>query len=230
MTRRAPRSSDGGRSEAIEALGRTAAVLTGRTLSSESREKFERYLDLLVTWNRAQRLTAFYSPRDIAQRLFADSLLFWELLPPRPLSMVDIGAGAGIPGIPLRILDPGISLTLIESKQKRVSFLRTISRELGLEKEIAVFEGRAEGLRNQVIESKGEFDIAVSRSVGPLEEIAPIALKYLRPQGLFICSGPPPDHPRPNPRLEAIGCEVTYDVRDFPRLGLKRMFIVVRAT
>ena len=112
---------------------------------------FPQYLDLLLLWNRAQNLTGFESAPEIVRGLFEDSLLFLPLLPDRPLRVVDIGAGAGIPGMPLRIIDEGIEVTLIESKRKRVSFLRTVRRELGLEKSVVIEEGRAEVLVSEVV-------------------------------------------------------------------------------
>ena len=100
--------------------------------------------------------------------------------------------GAGIPGMPLRIIDERIEVTLIESKRKRVSFLKTLRRELGLEKSVAVEEGRAEALVSEVLRRDGAFDVAVARAVGNLEQVVPTALQYLKPGGVFIVSAPPP--------------------------------------
>ena len=154
---------------ALEHLAHTARVLSGRPIDAKARGQFSRYLDLLLLWNRAQNLTGFESPAEIVRGLFEDSLLFLPLLPDRPLRVVDIGAGAGIPGMPLRIIDERIEVTLIESKRKRVSFLKTLRRELGLEKSVVVEEGRAEALVSEVLRRDGEFDVAVARAVGNLE-------------------------------------------------------------
>ena len=158
----------GGRAQqsALEHLAHTARVLSGRPIDAKAREQFSRYLDLLLLWNRAQNLTGFESPPEIVRGLFEDSLLFLPLLPDRPLRVVDIGAGAGIPGMPLRIIDERIEVTLIESKRKRVSFLKTLRRELGLEKSVVVEEGRAEALVSEVVRRDGAFDVAVARAVG----------------------------------------------------------------
>ena len=75
-------------------------------------------------------MTALESPAEIVRGLFLDSLLFLRLLPARPISLVDIGAGSGIPGLPLRLVDDRITLTLVESKRKRISFLLAVCREL----------------------------------------------------------------------------------------------------
>ena len=88
------------RQAALEHLANTARVLSGRAIDAKARGQFSQYLDLLLLWNRAQNLTGFDSPPEIVRGLFEDSLLFFPLLPDRPLRVVDIGAGAGIPGMP----------------------------------------------------------------------------------------------------------------------------------
>jgi 16S rRNA (guanine527-N7)-methyltransferase len=164
--------------------------LAGRAAIPEDRRRFERYLDLFVRWNRTHRMTALESPSAIVRDLFLDSLLFLPLLPPRPLTVVDIGAGAGIPGLPMRLVEPGIALTLVESKRKRVSFLLAACRELGLS-DVIVKEGRAEALVQSDAGLAGTFDAAVSRAVGPAPALFAVACKYLKPGGLFIAAGPP---------------------------------------
>ena len=208
---------------ALVHLAHTARVLSGRPIGARAREQFSRYLELLLLWNRAQNLTGFESPPEIVRGLFEDSLLFLPLLPDRPLRVVDIGAGAGIPGMPLRIIDDRIEVTLIESKRKRVSFLKTLRRELGLEKSVVVEEGRAEALVSEVLRRDGAFDVAVARAVGNLEQVVPAALQYLKPGGVFIVSAPPPA------RLADLEAEShgEWRILDYPDLGLKRGFLVV---
>jgi 16S rRNA (guanine527-N7)-methyltransferase len=212
------------RQSALDHLAHMARVLSGRPIDTKARGQVSQYLDLLLLWNRAQNLTGFESPPEIVRGLFEDSLLFLPLLPDRPLRMVDIGAGAGIPGLPLRIIDEGIEVTLIESKRKRVSFLKTVRRELGLEKSVIIEEGRAEALVSAVIRRDGEFDVAVARAVGNLEEVVPMALQYLKPGGVFIVSAPPPA------RLAGLGAEShgEWRILDYPDLGLKRGFFVAQ--
>jgi 16S rRNA (guanine527-N7)-methyltransferase len=210
---------------ALDHLAHTARVLSGRAIGVKARGQFSRYLDLLLLWNRAQNLTGFESPPEIVRGLFEDSLLFLPLLlPDRPLRVVDIGAGAGIPGMPLRIIDEGIEITLIESKRKRVSFLKTVRRELGLDNGLMIEEGRAEALASEVVRRDGEFDAAVARAVGNLRQVVPIALQYLKPGGVFIVSAPPPA------RLAGLGAESHGEWRivDYPDLGLKRGFFVAQ--
>jgi len=210
------------RQSALDHLAHTARVLSGRPLDAKARGQFSQYLDLLLLWNRAQNLTGLESPPEIVRGLFEDSLLFLPLLPDRPLRVVDIGAGAGIPGMPLRIIDEGIEVTLIESKRKRVSFLKTVRRELGLEKSVVIEEGRAEVLVSEVVRRDGPFDVAVARAVGNLRQVLPSALQYLKPGGVFIVSAPPPT------RLASLSAESLGEWRilDYPDLGLKRGYFV----
>jgi len=166
------------------------AVLAGRPATSEDRHSFQRYLDLFLRWNQVHRMTALDSAADVLRELFLGSLLFLALLPARPLKIVDIGAGAGIPGLPLRLADPGIALTLVESRRKRVSFLRAACRELRVP-DVAVKEARAEELTQQEPDLRGAFDVVVTRAVAPPVGLLPAALGYLKPGGLFIAAGPP---------------------------------------
>jgi 16S rRNA (guanine527-N7)-methyltransferase len=166
------------------------AALAGRPATGEDRRIFQQYLQIFLRWNQVHRMTALDSAGDIVRDLFLDSLRFLALLPPRPLEVADIGAGGGIPGLPIRLADPSISLTLFESRRKRVSFLRTACRELRLA-DVTVKEGRAEELIREEPGLRGAFDVVVTRAVGPAGGLLPVALEYLRPGGLFIASGSP---------------------------------------
>jgi 16S rRNA (guanine527-N7)-methyltransferase len=170
-------------------------ALAARPAGPEDRRRFRQYLDLFLRWNRTHRMTALDSPEAVVQDLFIDSLLFLALLPPRPLALVDIGAGAGIPGLPLRLADPAIAVTLVEARRKRVSFLLAAQRELDLG-DVAVKEARAEVLLEQEPGLVGAFDVVVARSVGPAAALLPLARKYLKAGGLFVVSGPPNPPPQ----------------------------------
>lgn len=173
----------------------TAIEAIAHPPAPEDRRRFQQYLDLFLRWNRTHRMTALESPAAVVRELFIDSLLFLPLLPPGPLAVVDIGAGAGIPGLPLRLAAPRLALTLVEARRKRVSFLRAVRRELGLE-DVAIEEGRAELLVERKPELAGAFDAVVARAVGPAAALRSTAFKYLKAAGILLISGPPDPVPR----------------------------------
>lgn len=211
---------DRGRAGALADLAAAIRHLTGRPARAEERERFEKYLDLLLLWSRTHRLTGLETDRDIVHKLFIDSLLFLPLLPPRPLRVVDIGSGSGIPGVPLKIVEPALGLTLIESRRKAVSFLAALKRALGLEG-VTVFHGRAEAMLLEEPESKGQYDVVVMRGLGVGPALLDDLREYLRPGGLIIISGPP------KARAAAVaspGSRLAYV--PYPPLGLERTFII----
>jgi 16S rRNA (guanine527-N7)-methyltransferase len=175
--------------------------LTEGPVGPDDRRRFQQYLDLFLRWNRTYRMTALESPDAIVQELFIDSLLFLPLLPSRPLTLLDIGAGAGIPGLPLRLADPAIAVTLVEARRKRISFLLAAQRELGLGN-LTVKEGRAEALVEQERDLGAAFDVVVARSVGPAIALWPVARKYLKRGGLLVVAGPP--NPLPQKPFEVV--------------------------
>ncbi len=198
--------------------------LGGRPATVQDRQRFTRYLDLLLEWNRVHDLTGHKQPRDIVRGLFLDSLLFLPQLPPRPIRLVDIGSGAGIPGLPLRILDPGIDLTVVESRRKRVSFLSTVRRELGLE--LTVVEGRAEEMLRQQPEIhgkfEGRFDAVTARGVAPSRSFLATCLQYARVGGRVIISAPPAPKRPPLPYPHARWVKAHPSIH-----GLDRSFLVI---
>lgn len=210
------------RRDVIAELAAAIRTITGHPPTARAREQFARYLDLLLEWNRVHRLTGFESPADVAEKLFQDSVLFLPLLPPRPLRLVDIGAGAGIPGVPLRLLDPRIALTLIESRRKRVSFLATVRRELAIE-DVQIAHGRAEDLIVQDAELHEQFDVAVMRAVSRSRELLAAVRYSLRLGGTLIASGPPRGQ---TADLDADGFRIEVKQLDYPRIGVSRRFLV----
>lgn len=208
MSRRSPDPLD----ELMVAL----QALAARPAGPDDRRRFRQYLDLFLRWNRTHRMTALDSPAAVVRDLFIDSLLFLALLPPRPLALVDIGAGAGIPGLPLRLADPSIAVTLVEARRKRVSFLLAAQRELDLG-DVAVKEARAEALLEQEPDLAGAFDVVVARSVGPATALLPLARKYLKAGGLLVVSGPPDPPPQEAFKIVRVAIPGTRKSRVFLR-------------
>jgi len=150
-------------------------------------DQFHKYLELLTEWQRVHRLLGSIDPRWIAENLFLDSLLFLKALPRGVHDLLDVGAGAGFPGIPLKIMAPQLRVTLVEARSRRASFLSTAVRELGLS-EVAVLNARAEAL----VERPGfRFDAVVTRCAGSVNAVLPLAVSFLKEGGVAVASGPP---------------------------------------
>jgi 16S rRNA (guanine527-N7)-methyltransferase len=127
----------------------------------------------------------------IVEHLILDSLLFLRLLPPSPNSILDLGSGAGLPGLPIKIVWRDVDVTLIESRRRRASFLTSVVRELQLERAHIV----ADRVEDREQDLAGRFDAVVMRCAGDVDELIPLASRLVVPQGLVIASGPP----RPKP-------------------------------
>lgn len=204
---------------ALDRLGAVAQALTGHPLPVETRIRFSRYAELIELWNRTHNLTSLRSPAEIVRGLFEDSLLFLRLVPRVAVRMVDIGAGAGIPGVPLHLVDSTVAIMLIEARQKRVSFLKTLKRELHLDDRVAVMEGRAEAILQVEPTLRATADVVVARGVGHSATLVRLAEQYLRPGGVFIVSGPPAADIAATDRA-------AWTIVELPEFRLARAFMV----
>jgi len=145
---------------------------------------------MLLSWNEKMNLTAITRPDEIVEKHFLDSLLLLAAKEiPTGVRWVDVGTGAGFPGIPLKIARPDIRLTLLDSLQKRTTFLTELSRELGQDNE--VIHGRAEELAHDSAYREA-FDYASARAVAALPLLCEVCLPYLREGGVF-CAMKGPD-------------------------------------
>lgn len=146
-------------------------------------ERLDIYARLLVEWNEKMNLTAITDPTGIAVKHFADSLTAAAYLPAGAFSLVDVGTGAGFPGVPLALLRPDCRLTLLDSLQKRLTFLDAVCRELGLTATLvharAEESGRDAALREQ-------FDVATARAVASLPTLCEYCLPLVKVGGRFI--------------------------------------------
>lgn len=141
-----------------------------------------RYAELLVEKNKVMNLTAITEPADIATLHFLDSAALLTLADFPNKSVADIGTGAGFPGVPLRILEPSIHLTLLDSLRKRIDFLQDVCADLNLE-DVACIHARAEEFAASHRES---FDIVTSRAVASLPLLAELCLPLVKPGGTFL--------------------------------------------
>lgn len=146
---------------------------------------------MLIKWGQVSRLVGSTEPEWIVENLLLDSFLFHRLLPPDVHSLLDFGAGAGLPGIPIKIVRPEIELTMLEGRRRRASFLSTAVRELGLSG-ARVINARAEDALGEL---RASFDAAVMRCAGDIERTLPLACAFVAQGGSVLASGPP--DPRP---------------------------------
>ncbi|MDD4178521.1 MAG: 16S rRNA (guanine(527)-N(7))-methyltransferase RsmG [Candidatus Margulisbacteria bacterium] len=145
-------------------------------------ELFNKYSAELIAWNKKFNLTSITDPVEIKKKHFEDSLLILQSLHLSIESVVDIGAGAGFPGIPLKLACPNIKLTLIEATKKKVEFLQHIIKTLGLTEAEAVWT-RAEEFAKDHREA---FDLAVARAVADLRVLSELCLPLVKVGGFFI--------------------------------------------
>lgn len=158
--------------------------LCGISLTDRQAEQFIRYYQLLTEWNSFMNLTAITEFEEVVVKHFADSVSLSAHLPLHKESVIDIGTGAGFPGIPLKILYPDISLTLLDSLNKRIRFLDTVIEELGLPG-VTTIHGRAEDFAKPG-KLREKFDLAVSRAVANLATLSEYCLPYVKTGGLFV--------------------------------------------
>lgn len=177
----------------MEKLAQQVLELLGVTLTSTQRELFARYRVELLEWNEKHNLTAITDEDGIRVKHFLDSLscaLVMKTRPPR--SLVDVGTGAGFPGIPLKILFPEMRLTLVESVGKKADFCRHAAEVLGL-KGVTVMNCRAEEI-GQLADQRENYDWAVARAVAGLPALAEYLLPLVRLGGMALAqkgeSGP----------------------------------------
>ena len=141
-----------------------------------------RFSELLVEKNKVMNLTAITEPADIATLHFLDCASLLPLAEWKGKTVVDVGTGAGFPGMPLRILEPSIRLTLLDSLNKRIDFLQEVCEDLELT-DVACVHGRAEEFAAHRRES---FDIAVSRAVANLQMLSELCLPLVKVGGSFL--------------------------------------------
>lgn len=181
--------------------------------------RFQKYLELLLKWNRTFNLTAITDPEEIRIKHFYDSLSLLPFLPEEG-RFLDLGTGAGFPGIPVKIARPDLYVVLLDSRQKKISFCETVIRELGLKGIEAIWE-RAED--KEIQKKLGLFDVVVSRATFSIVDFLNLALPYCKENSAaIVMKGPREKAPA---RLEnwEFKSEISYLLPK--RFGCRTLFI-----
>ena len=148
--------------------------------------QIRQYLQLLLKWNQKINLTAEKDPAEILKKHVFDSLQYVRAIEPG-FRMMDIGSGAGFPGILLKIIFPQLQLVLLESQRKRCSFLETVVRDLEME-QVKVFNARAEDIPG---DQSGPFDVVVFRAVSGVQQCLNLSTKFLPSGGMVVLKKSP---------------------------------------
>ena len=184
-------------------------AIIAKKLTPAQAEQFEKYFALLLEWNKVMNLTAIVDPDEAALKHFADSLTLLPYLDRcGTRTLIDVGTGAGFPGIPLKIMRPELEVTLLDSLEKRIRFLNAVIGELGLSG-IRTIHARAEDAgRDKAL--RGRFDGAAARAVAPMNVLCEYCLPFVHAEGRFFAmKGPAEEDFRR--ALRELGGEVESD-------------------
>ncbi len=186
-------------------------------LTAEQSERLIDYLELLARWNLTYNLTAVRDPDEMITRHLLDSLAIVPQV--HGTSLIDLGTGAGLPGIPLAILDPGRAVTLVDSNGKKTRFLREAVRVLGLAN-VRIENARAEDLH-------GQYDCVVARAFASLADLLRVGGHLLAPDGVCLAMKGLLD------KDEVLGLPAGFAIREVvplhvPGLGAARHVVVIR--
>ena len=152
--------------------------------TEEQLQKFYEYMNLLIEWNKKINLTAIIEPEDIVLKHFIDSLTILPFID-KNKKIIDIGTGAGFPGIPVSIMRNDVDMTLLDSLNKRINFLNEVIKILNL-KNVNTIHSRIEDLAKNK-KYRGTYDIATSRAVANLSTLSEYMIPMIKTRGISIC-------------------------------------------
>ncbi|ACL77771.1 16S rRNA (guanine(527)-N(7))-methyltransferase RsmG [Ruminiclostridium cellulolyticum] len=192
-------------------------------------KQFEKYMELLKEWNKKINLTAIEDDREIVIKHFIDSISIVPYVKNENLKIIDIGTGAGFPGIPLKIVNPQNKVTLLDSLDKRVKFLNEVINGINIT-QISAIHGRAEDFgTNPVYREK--YDIAVARAVANLPVLLEYCLPFVKINGIFIAmkGSNTEEFENCNKALDILGGKIEkIEKMELPFTNIERNVVVVR--
>ncbi len=156
----------------------------GVSLGETAVSRFVKYFDMMIETNKVMNLTGLTDPVDVIDRHYVDSLGLVKAVDPSGLRIIDVGTGAGFPGIPLKIVYPDTEIVLLDSLQKRVGFLNDVIDELELDGICAIHSRAEEAGRDEDL--RESFDLCVSRAVSALPVLTELCLPFVRVGGKFV--------------------------------------------
>jgi 16S rRNA (guanine527-N7)-methyltransferase len=199
-------------------------------MAGEQTDRCLRYLELLLEWNARMNLTAVRDPHEAIVKHYLDSMTALPLLPRGDFSLIDVGTGAGFPGLVIGIMRPEIRLTLLDSLKKRLGFLDALSRELGMER-VETVHARAEDA-GRAPRYRERFDVAAARAVAEMRVLSELCLPFVRVGGQFLAMKGPKGAEEQSAAADAqrklCGREEEARTLVLPFVGEARMLITVR--
>jgi len=161
----------------------------GLDLTHEQLEQFERFQDVLVDWAERVSLTSVKDTEGIQRRHFLESAALIAVLNEHGISLkdkslIDVGSGTGVPGLPLKIIEPSLQLTLVEAKQRKSEYLQALLPELGLD-DVVVLTRRAEEVGHDP-RQREQYDFAVAKALAPLRTLLELTLPFVRMGGIVL--------------------------------------------
>ncbi|MCP1640211.1 16S rRNA (guanine(527)-N(7))-methyltransferase RsmG [Streptococcus gallinaceus] len=164
----------------------TALEAANISLTDQQKQQFHRYFELLVEWNQKINLTAITDLEEVYLKHFYDSIapILQGHIKNEDIRLLDIGAGAGFPSLPMKIIYPNLDVTIIDSLNKRINFLNLLAEELGLDK-VHFYHGRAEDFAQDKL-FRAQFDMVTARAVARMQVLSELTIPYLKVNGRLI--------------------------------------------